>query len=446
MSDPRPQETQPATESLPTVLESLPFPPTPLSADNPPNSTERYPLLSVEQNNTNTVQNLREKKPLLEKPEDAPADHDVEYLKGISRGGRVWTTYVKETTQYDSELVDGWNRSLDVTLVFVCRLVFCNFNCVGWSQAMTVSRTDYANRFVLESVKTLQPDPSDRTIEILLDISRAVRGETVAMQNDDATESGFQPTTSAVWVNALWFLSLSLSVVVSLVTMLAKQWCYYFLYARTGDAIAQAEERQRRFDGLMRWKMQGILEHLPVIMHLSLGTTMIPVKVEFCPFKTPQSVYTRAGIDAFKAKTGTLLRFRFVQQAAPGFEEQHRKFLEKLKDWTTPLKTFISRSQETDPHELGNVTSIRFQSLKRLWRRVVSSAQDLFNLGVIKSHLHFTGQIHDQRVSVEPEAQPDANVPTGNAIEENQNRERDRDQHQENRAPLTWTEAPDWLT
>lgn len=53
--------------------------------------------------------------------------------------------------------------------------------------------------------------------------------------------------------------------------MLAKQWCYYFLRGRTGDPFTQAEERQKRYNGLETWKMKKILEFMPVLMHLSLG-------------------------------------------------------------------------------------------------------------------------------------------------------------------------------
>ena len=31
----------------------------------------------------------------------------------------IWTTYVKAATASDAEMVDGWNKGLDVLLVFV---------------------------------------------------------------------------------------------------------------------------------------------------------------------------------------------------------------------------------------------------------------------------------------------------------------------------------------
>ncbi|KAG8794743.1 hypothetical protein FRC12_022075 [Ceratobasidium sp. 428] len=199
------------------------------------------------------------KEPLPAKPPNDPTDdEDLEFLKGIGREAQVWKTYVEETKDFDDDMVDGWNRSLDVTLVFAAL----------FSAILT--------GFVLESAKKLEPDKADQTVAILREISQTLQAN--GAQTQIAGRSGFavndesfQPTTSAVWINCLWFLSLSLSIAVSLAAMLAKQWCYYYVSARNGDTITQAEERQQRFSGLASWRMRGILEHLPMLMHILLG-------------------------------------------------------------------------------------------------------------------------------------------------------------------------------
>ncbi|KAG8791489.1 hypothetical protein FRC12_009079 [Ceratobasidium sp. 428] len=259
-----------------------------------------------------------EKKPQLpSKSASDPAVEDVEFLRGIGREAQVWATYVKETTEFDDDMVDGWNRSLDVTLVFAAL----------FSAILTA--------FVLESAKKLEPDREDQTVEILREISRSLQAGGVQPPltggSSTSTDAEFHPTHFAVWVNCLWFLSLSLSMAVSLAAMLAKQWCYYYLSGRSGDTITQAEERQKRYGGLAKWRMRGILEHLPMLMHIALalfsvglilylwdinvavastvsavsvsalcfylGTILLPVWDMFCPFKTTQSVYTRVFLD-----------------------------------------------------------------------------------------------------------------------------------------------------
>ena len=36
---------------------------------------------------------------------------------------QIWTEYVKEAEEFDSHLLDTWNRTTDVMLVFVSRAV-----------------------------------------------------------------------------------------------------------------------------------------------------------------------------------------------------------------------------------------------------------------------------------------------------------------------------------
>ncbi|QRW18096.1 transmembrane protein [Rhizoctonia solani] len=70
---------------------------------------------------------------------------------------------------------------------------------------------------VSNSAKNLQPDPTEialREVASLLQVQ--------VLNATSPTEAGFTPSLAAVWVNALWFLSLSLSVSASLVAMLAK--------------------------------------------------------------------------------------------------------------------------------------------------------------------------------------------------------------------------------
>jgi hypothetical protein len=132
---------------------------------------------------------------------------------------------------------------------------------------------------VIESAKNLQQDYSENTAASMLEITSILRsiadGQPVtSSSSDNSNLPGFTPSLAAVCVNALWFLSLSLSVSVSLVAMLAKQWCYSYMSGRTGQPHVQARRRQRRLDGLERWKMAEILAFLPTLMHFSLSTSL----------------------------------------------------------------------------------------------------------------------------------------------------------------------------
>ncbi|KAF8595227.1 hypothetical protein BDV93DRAFT_400503, partial [Ceratobasidium sp. AG-I] len=128
--------------------------------------------------------------------------------------------------------------------------------------------------FVLESSKDLKPDSSESAAATLLIISQTL----LAMSNQSSASSiatpteppTFKPTASAVVVNLLWFASLILSVLVTLVAMLAKEWSHVYMIGRYGVAQEQALRRQKRFDAMEAWKMPGVITALPTLMHLAL--------------------------------------------------------------------------------------------------------------------------------------------------------------------------------
>ncbi|KAG8714295.1 hypothetical protein FRC09_017775 [Ceratobasidium sp. 395] len=169
---------------------------------------------------------------VVEDPPDLPGEE-------MAKDARVWKTYVREADSWDKEMIDG------------------------------------RNRFIIQSLGDLKPDPADSSAQTLLFMSQTL----TAMANgqpaplppaDTSNQQMFSPSRSVVVVNVLWLLSLSLSVAVSLAAMLAKDWCYKFMSGRSGPMYEQARKRQEKWNGMERWKMAELLVYLPVAMHLAL--------------------------------------------------------------------------------------------------------------------------------------------------------------------------------
>ncbi|CAE6449584.1 unnamed protein product [Rhizoctonia solani] len=193
------------------------------------------------------------------KPTSAdPMMEPDEYGAELGKEARVWKVYVKESDRSDAEMVDGWNKSLDVILVFAAL-----FSAISTA-------------FLIESSKKLQQDPADVTAQTLLAIShtlsaiangsRPLVSEPLAGGNTEE----FTPSRTMVAINTLWYLSLSLSVATSLLAMLAKDWCHSFMAGRTGHAYNQTLRRQRKWTMIKKWKMQELIVVLPSLIHLSL--------------------------------------------------------------------------------------------------------------------------------------------------------------------------------
>ncbi|KAG9126252.1 hypothetical protein FRC07_004238 [Ceratobasidium sp. 392] len=130
-------------------------------------------------------------------------------------------------------------------------------------------------RFVIESSKSLQPDPAETSAQTLSTISQILLAMANAQPGSQLSFSPPEPpkfavSTSAVWVNVLWFLSLSLSVGVSLVAMLGKDWARAYMAELTGQPYQQARKRQQRWDSLEEWRMPQVITFLPTLLHLAL--------------------------------------------------------------------------------------------------------------------------------------------------------------------------------
>ncbi|KAG8684300.1 hypothetical protein FRC08_013764, partial [Ceratobasidium sp. 394] len=202
------------------------------------------------------AQQEKEKIPAARYTEGPRAGYD-DYGQELGKDARFWKVYLQEAKVWDADMVDGWNNSLDLILIFAAL-----FSAISTA-------------FVLESSKTLQPDPTETSAQTLLLISQTL----LAMANTQPGSAfNFTPpepplfvvSTSAVCVNALWFLSLSLSVAVSLIAMLGKDWARGYMAELTGQPYQQARKRQQRWDSLQEWRMPEVIVFLPSLLHLAL--------------------------------------------------------------------------------------------------------------------------------------------------------------------------------
>ncbi len=136
----------------------------------------------------------------------------------------------------------------------------------------------------------------------------------------------FRPTSTATWVNGLWFTSLALSLTTALIAVLTKQWIHeYRTSIQLGTYRERSRIRQFRFTNLSEWHVPVIIGLLPVVMHVALGffcaglillllslsrrmtasisvvvaaalaaylvTNILPVFDPACPYKTPLTHY-----------------------------------------------------------------------------------------------------------------------------------------------------------
>ncbi|KZV91456.1 hypothetical protein EXIGLDRAFT_574544, partial [Exidia glandulosa HHB12029] len=119
---------------------------------------------------------------------------------------RVWKVYRDEATAYDAAMLDGWNKTLDILLIFS-----------GLFSAV-------ATAFVVESYKMLQPDNEAYMAVALFALARSSNGSSNLHSLPEPASPDTSSSTLSKWINALWFTSLFLALAVAFFCILAKQW------------------------------------------------------------------------------------------------------------------------------------------------------------------------------------------------------------------------------
>ncbi|KZV87673.1 hypothetical protein EXIGLDRAFT_839778 [Exidia glandulosa HHB12029] len=167
---------------------------------------------------------------------------------------RVWTAYREEVTGPDAVAFQSWNRTLDVLLIFS-----------GLFSAVSTT-------FIVDSYKSLRPDPVAYMADVLFAIASAQNASASSVRH--LQPLGVTPeSNNSRWINALWLVSLVISLLVALLCILAKQWLqeYHTRMTAPSQSAAHWARRHVLYSGaLRRWRVDGIISSLPAALHLSL--------------------------------------------------------------------------------------------------------------------------------------------------------------------------------
>ena len=80
-----------------------------------------------------------------------------------------------------------------------------------------------------------------------------------------------KPTSSILVVSTLWFLSIMSSLAATTWAILCLEWCAFLTERRQAEDYEEmAEDRQRRFEAVKRWRMHMVVASIPFFLHVSL--------------------------------------------------------------------------------------------------------------------------------------------------------------------------------
>jgi hypothetical protein len=121
------------------------------------------------------------------------------------------------------------------------------------------------------SIQDVQQNPQDTSNFYLANMYQATINPN-ASSSLPASPPPFTPPNYAVWVNALWFLSLVISLTCALLATLLQQWARRYLKITQPRYSPHRRARIRAFfaEGVDKFLLPWAVEALPAMLHLSL--------------------------------------------------------------------------------------------------------------------------------------------------------------------------------
>ncbi|KAF7341288.1 hypothetical protein MVEN_01864900 [Mycena venus] len=172
-----------------------------------------------------------------QKGDGATQEHIAVDTGDKAAAAKLWAVYISEAEKYDKGLVESWKSDMQGMLIFAGL----------FSASLTA--------FLIESYKTLNLEAS-------------ANGSTLPIPSP----ASFIPTTTSVVCNALWFISLGLSLSCALIATLLDQWARDFLHRSEirSAPLIRARIFSYLYYGLKRFNMHTVVEIIPLLLHASL--------------------------------------------------------------------------------------------------------------------------------------------------------------------------------
>jgi hypothetical protein len=210
-------------------------------------------------------------------------------LQGVSDfvdgSGHIFSMYLEMATEEDKKMVEGWKADADGILIFVrlYNLILCP-NLTRWSQTGLFSAA--VASLISVSIQDIQENPQDTSNFYLANIYQAAINPNGYNNSSSppASPPPFSPPNSAVWVNALWFLSLVISLTCALLATLLQQWARRYLKMTQSRHSPHKRARIRAFfsEGVEKCLLPWTVETLPTLLHISLFLFFAGLVVFLC--------------------------------------------------------------------------------------------------------------------------------------------------------------------
>ncbi|KAI0259687.1 hypothetical protein BC834DRAFT_974094 [Gloeopeniophorella convolvens] len=172
--------------------------------------------------------------------------------------GALFSMYLERAEDEDKKLAESWKGDAEGILVFT-----------GLFSATVAT-------FLSTSFQSLQLNSQDASAFYLAQIYQATtlpnNGSHTPLPSAISDPSSFSPSTSNIWINALWSLSLAISLTCALLATLLQQWTRRYLRVTCPRMMPHKRARVRSFfaEGIDKFRLPWLVEALPALLHLSV--------------------------------------------------------------------------------------------------------------------------------------------------------------------------------
>ncbi|KAN0139085.1 hypothetical protein V8E53_003087 [Lactarius tabidus] len=197
----------------------------------------------------------------------------------VDGSGQIFSMYLEMATEEDKKMVENWKADADGILIFTGLFSAAVASLISVSiQDIRQNPQDTSN-FYLGNIYQTLADPNGSTISSSL----------------PASPPPFSPPNYAVWVNALWFLSLVISLTCALLATLLQQWARQYLKITQPRYSLHKRARIRAFfaEGVEKCLLQWAVETLPTLLHIvTVARPLGPKSYLLCSSRISRNVRT----------------------------------------------------------------------------------------------------------------------------------------------------------
>ncbi|KAH9056909.1 hypothetical protein EDB87DRAFT_1157591 [Lactarius vividus] len=174
----------------------------------------------------------------------------------VDGSGPIFSMYLEMATEEDKKMAEGWAADADGILIFT-----------GLFSAAVAS-------LISVSIQDIRQNPQDTSNFYLSNIYQTLADPNRSDISSSLPSSPppFSPPNYAVWVNALLFLSLVISISCALLATLLQQWARRYLKVTQPHYSLHKRARIRAFffEGVDKFLLSWAVEALPALLHVSL--------------------------------------------------------------------------------------------------------------------------------------------------------------------------------